>query len=304
MIPIYNIFAGLNYLNNFMKIALLTYQKQERYHHSDTEDEDMLLLKYLLNKGIAAEYAEWDDEAVQWQQYSHAVIKSTWDYQEKYDAFIQRIQAIQAAGVKVLNPAEIISWNSDKHYLQQIGHSLPIIDSVFINKGETTDAPALFDHFKAEKLIAKPCISAGARGTFIVHHNDNQAIERLTAATADEDYIIQPFMKEIFEGEWSFIFLGGQYSHSSLKSAGKDDFRVQHYHGGTFRAMEPAEKHIGAAAAYVDTFAKGCLYARVDGLLVNDEFRLMELELIEPYLFLATHPAALNNYYEALRKFL
>ncbi|MGY0035394.1 hypothetical protein [Pedobacter sp. NJ-S-72] len=108
-------------------------------------------------------------------------------------------------------------------------------------------------------------------------------------------------MKEIQNGELSYIFLGGEFSHSVLKLPGEGDFRVQHYHGGTIRATEKNTRdYILTAQAYVKKFAAGCLYARVDGLIVNGVFHLMELELIEPYLFLNNYPEAFLRYYETL----
>ena len=82
------------------------------------------------------------------------------------------------------------------------------------------------------------------------------------------------------------MFFDGQYSHSALKIPKKGDFRVQHYHGGSILYPKPKSEHIQQAEKYVQGFAKGTLYARVDGILIDDVFFLMEIEMIEPYLFL------------------
>jgi glutathione synthase/RimK-type ligase-like ATP-grasp enzyme len=117
--------------------------------------------------------------------------------------------------------------------------------------------------------------------------------------------MIQPFLKEIEdEGEWSLLFFNGQYSHSLLKKAKSGDFRVQHYLGGSIHPQSPSEEQIAVAKQYVTLFAKCCLYARVDGVYVNGAFNLMELELIEPFLFLFTHPQAYENYAKALKSML
>ena len=115
-----------------------------------------------------------------------------------------------------------------------------------------------------------------------------------------ESYFVQPFMREIFEGEWALMFFNGKYSHCVLKMPGSGDYRVQHYHGGSVNAATPHPAYIASAGAYVAQFAPGSLYARVDGIIVNGEFHLMELELIEPFLYLDTDPDAHERFYEAV----
>jgi hypothetical protein len=102
-------------------------------------------------------------------------------------------------------------------------------------------------------------------------------------------------------GEWSFIFLNGNYSHSLIKKAKPGDFRVQPAHGGSVHPQKPVENLIATAQQYVDLFVRNCLYACVDGTFVNGDFLLMELELIEHFLFLNTDPESYDQYYQALR---
>jgi glutathione synthase/RimK-type ligase-like ATP-grasp enzyme len=115
--------------------------------------------------------------------------------------------------------------------------------------------------------------------------------------------MLQPFIQEIeLEGEWSFIFFASQFSHALIKKAKAGDFRVQSSFGGTVHPQDPSQHLLDSAQQYVDQFAKGCLYARVDGTIVNGKLMLMELELIEPFLFLDTNKKSLENYYQALIK--
>ncbi len=107
-------------------------------------------------------------------------------------------------------------------------------------------------------------------------------------------------MPQIFDGEWALMFFNGKYSHCVLKMPAEDDFRVQHYHGGSMRPAEPNPEFITSAAVYVSQFAPGALYTRVDGIICNGEFHLMELELIEPFLYLDTDPGAQERFYEAV----
>jgi glutathione synthase/RimK-type ligase-like ATP-grasp enzyme len=115
----------------------------------------------------------------------------------------------------------------------------------------------------------------------------------------------QPFLPQIQEeGEWSFVFFNGKFSHSLLKKAKPGDFRVQHYLGGTIHSAQAPAHLLKEATAYAEAFAKSCLYVRVDGLEVDKHFMLMELELIEPFLFLFTHPQGYENYYTGLMQLL
>jgi glutathione synthase/RimK-type ligase-like ATP-grasp enzyme len=284
-----------------MKIAYVSYQIQEKYT-SATVDEDKTLLDFLTNKGLSIERVIWNDPAADWKSYDVAIIKSPWDYHEHITEFKQWLDHLESLNVKLLNPYEHVRWNMDKHYLGEIAASgLAVIPSFFLEKGDRLDLNALTAHFNTEKLIIKPCISAGAKNTFILTAQNLADYEaQINGLLLEEAFLAQPFMPEIHYGEWSFLFFNGVYSHSLLKIPKDGDFRVQSYHGGSVNAQEGVDKHIQSAAAYVEQYAQGCLYARVDGLIVNGELNLMELELIEPYLFLDTHEEASENYYKAL----
>lgn len=285
----------------FMKIAYVSYQIQEKYT-SATVDEDKSLLDFLTGKGLSIARVIWNDLAVDWKNYDVAVIKSPWDYHEHIAEFRQWLDHLESLNVKLLNPYERVRWNMDKHYLGEIAASgLSVIPSFFLEKGARLNLNALSTYFNTEKLIIKPCISAGAKNTYILtaqNLTDQEA--QINGLLQEETFVAQPFMPEIHNGEWSFLFFNGKYSHCLLKVPKDGDFRVQSYHGGSVNVQESVDKHIKSATAYVEQYAKGCLYARVDGLIVNGALSLMELELIEPYLFLDTHQEAFESYYQAL----
>jgi glutathione synthase/RimK-type ligase-like ATP-grasp enzyme len=209
--------------------------------------------------------------------------------------------------VPLLNLSHIIRWNADKHYLAEIEASgLSVTPTLFLEKGQEADLALCLDRFKTDKLVIKPCISGGSKHTFAINKEEiGETYTKLQPLLRQESFMVQPFLHQIQqEGEWSFVFFNGQFSHSLLKKAHPGDFRVQHYLGGSIHAG-PAPAHLlKEATAYVEAFAKDCLYARVDGLKVNNHFMLMELELIEPFLFLFTHPGSYENYFQALKKLI
>lgn len=284
-----------------MKIALVSYKKQEKFAQGVTNDEDTELLNFLTGKGLDVVPVIWNDNHVDWSTFNVAVIKSPWDYHNHLTEFLTWLNTLEKLSIKVLNPVEIIQWNSHKKYLRDIAQNgLPVIAAEFLDKGSDFD-DRFFEMFGTDKLVVKPCVSAGAQNTLTVDKNNlKERTEEIQQLLKAEDYIVQPFVEEIKNGEWSFLFFNGQYSHCSLKTPKKDDFRVQHYHGGSISYPTPDPLHIEQAGAYLKTLPQSTLYARVDGVLINNSFTLMELELIEPYLFLNGDRNLLENYYRAL----
>lgn len=286
-----------------MKIAFVGYEVQQKHTADTQEDEDSLLFSLLSQKGLDIHRAIWDDPKVRWEDFGLVLIKSPWDYFEKFSQFNQWLDKIAAAGIRMLNPYSIIKWNSDKHYLQEmISDGFDVIPSAIIESGAIANLAPFFSQFNTQQLIIKPCVSGGARNTFTVTpHNLPELQPKIDALVQEEAYLVQPFIKEIeTAGEWSFIFFNGALSHCVVKRPRSGDFRVQLAHGGSVHIATPQPDHVQRATAFVERFAKGCLYARVDAVIIDNVLTLMELELIEPYLFLGTVPGGYENYAAAL----
>ncbi|AZB00868.1 hypothetical protein EG359_15180 [Chryseobacterium joostei] len=284
-----------------MKITIVGYKKEARLSQGVANDEDTELINFLKGKGLDVVPTIWNDENVNWSSFDVAIIKSPWDYHNHLEEFLDWLERVEDLGVKVLNPVEIITWNSDKHYLKDISEKgLPVIPAEYLDKDSSFDNH-FFDLFKTDKLVVKPCVSAGAQNTITVSKdNFNERSTEIEQLLKEQDYMVQPFVEEIKNGEWSFLFFNGKYSHCSLKTPKEGDFRVQHYHGGSISYPAPEPLHVEQAGAYLKSLPQSTLYARVDGVLINNSFYLMELELIEPYLFLNEDHHLLENYYEAL----
>lgn len=286
-----------------MKFALITYDDQGSYTSSRNEDD--LLIDFLSNKGIVIEKVIWNKPDVNWTNYDFLLLKSPWDYFNLIEDFNKWLRHLKESNIKVLNPVSTVLWNSDKHYLLDIEESgLKIVCSYFLEKGSQINLEDFFDLFNRDRIIVKPAVSGGSKNTFKVNRDNVKEInDYLQQLISEEAFIVQPFYNEIVEqGEWSFVFFGGEFSHALLKTAKAGDFRVQHSFGGSIHPQYPDQQQILVAKKYVEQFAKGCLYARVDGIFVNDEFLLMELELIEPFLFLESNERSFENYYQALLK--
>ena len=288
-----------------MKLAFVGNALQEKFSQGVSNDEDTDLLNFLKAKGLDVSIVIWNDNQVNWSDYQVVIIKSPWDYHEHVSDFCKWLDYLESLHIKVLNPADIIKWNSNKHYLKEIqDKGLPVIPTEYVTKGNEFSSH-FFEIFNTRNLVVKPCVSAGAKNTITI--NEDRIIEKtemINSLLAEEDFMVQPFVDEIKDGEWSFLFFSGKYSHCVLKTPKQDDFRVQHYHGGTISYPKPNPLHIAQAEEYVRYLPQQTLYARVDGVLIDNAFQLMELELIEPYLFLNSDPVLFENYYQALIQYI
>ncbi len=285
-------------------VAIATYVSTGAYD-SNTVDEDALLSKLLQELGISHQLLAWSDPDIDWSQFTHVLIKSTWDYFDYYPEFLAWLDKLEALGTSVLNPVATLRWNSSKNYLLELkAKGYPCVAGQILPKGTVISLEELHDAIQADTLVVKPLVSGGAKNTLKISRGAGKEMEqKIASLLQEEDFLVQPYIPEIVAvGEYSLIFFNAEFSHAVLKSPAVDDFRVQHYFGGTIQEIQPDSSMLASAQALVDTFAKDSLYARVDGVEIDGLFHLMELELIEPYLFLGLSEKAIPNYKAALQK--
>jgi len=283
------------------RIALATSSK-----YPELTDDDRLLLEPLAQRNIQAEPAIWNDASCNWSSYDAVVIRSCWDYHLQPEKFLHWIADLEALNVPVFNSADIIRWNVNKTYLRDLeAKGIAIVPTLWPEPGDQGSLEDKLREMAWPKAVVKPRISATACRTQLVTAND-----AATAQTLFDDLrrgpgvMLQKFMDGIAgEGEWSVIFFAGVFSHALLKKPRQGDFRVQNDFGGTAELADPPAHVLSTATHAVQTGAP-TLYARVDGVVDEGTFRLMELELIEPALFLADHPQASNRLADAIAKVL
>lgn len=216
---------------------------------------------------------------------AEALTLLVWGYHLDPAAWFERIAGWEAAGVRLHNPAAALRWNTAKTYLCELeAAGAPVIPTLAVEDATTADLDAARRRFGTDVLVVKPQIGASAHGAEIVRPGEQPSLR--------EPAIIQPYYPSVrTKGELSLMFFGGRYSHAVRKRPGADDFRVQEEHGGSSVAVEAPPKAIRAAEQVLAVAPQGLTYARVD--LLPDaagNHRLMELELIEPQLFLAHAP--------------
>ncbi len=260
-------------------------------------DGERELLAALRALGVDAEPAVWDDPNVGWGRYGAVVVRATWDYHKKVEAFRAWIDRVEASGAALWNPAGVLRANMDKRYLRRLETAgVKTVPTAWVERA----APRSLNEILAERgwdeAVIKPVVSASAYLTRRVTRRAPGAQAALDAALAQSDAMVQPFLPEIVEeGEWSFIFLDGEFSHAVLKAPACGDFRVQAEHGGRALRRDPPDGLLDQACRAAKAGGGGLLYARVDGVRRGMDFLLIELELIEPYLFLDLAPGAVER---------
>jgi glutathione synthase/RimK-type ligase-like ATP-grasp enzyme len=257
--------------------------------------EDQLLQMELENKGLKVCKKNWADPNFDWFSTTYAIFRTTWDYFERFDEFFTWIDKTKHK-TTFINTTEIINWNIDKHYLQDLaGNGINIIPTLFIEKDDKIDLKELFKQTKWSEAVIKPAISGAARHTYRITPNNCIFYEDIFQQLIKEKCMLfQEFMNNItLDGEISLILIGGRYTHSVRKIAKKDDFRVQDDHGGKVVEHKASSEEIKFAKECV----KGCpfypIYARVDMIYNNNnQPSLIELELIEPELWFRNNTEA------------
>ena len=229
---------------------------------------------------------DWRAPLAELAAFDLAYLGTPWDYTEAKDEFLERLEALEAAGVVVANPVEVIRWNSDKLYLKELAARGAVsIPTLWPDSAGPADVLAAFDHFGCDRLVVKRRVGAGAIG------QDSFSRDAPPPADwrMDQAAMIQPFLPAIqSEGEHSFIFVDGQFSHGLIKQASGGDYRIQSLYGGIEIAVEPAPADRQAAEAVMAMlpFAAAPLYARIDMVRLDDgALAVIEAEVIEPYLY-------------------
>jgi hypothetical protein len=282
------------------RIALATYAAEPTLYREETE-----LLPLLRARGIEAEAVIWNDPTADWGRFDAVVLRSTWDYFQRYPEFCAWLAGLERARVRVHNAPSLVRWNSDKMYLRDLERrGARILPTVFCEAGQPADLSAILRTSGWENAVLKPSVSGGAYRTYRVRADaaaEHQS--EMDALLATTGVLVQPFFPEIqTDGEWSFVFFDGALSHTVRKRAVAGEYRVQTQYGGPFTLVEPAPWLVDQARRVLDLRPEAPAYARVDGLVRGRDFYLMEAELIEPYLYLSAAPGSEDRCAQLLEK--
>lgn len=270
---------------------------------------DHIAIEPLAKLGWQTLVIPWQQAKVNWSEYDVVVIRSTWDYQDNADEFINVLTVIDKSAAVLLNSLKTVQWNISKTYLKQLAQQgIAIVPTCWhhtfdLNK-ILNDITQLQHRYSCAEFIIKPCVSAGSFDTFrLSQQNIVEQSAQLMQCFNNRDFMLQPFVPDILaEGEYSLFFFNNQLSHSILKKPKSGDFRVQEEYGGHLSLITPDEALLDAAQKAISTIQDTPLYVRVDMVKYQGEYVLMELELIEPSLYFNIDPTAAQRFADALEK--
>lgn len=261
--------------------------------------DDHRLLEALRERGVDAEAVAWSDPTVDWSRYDAAVLRSTWDYVDHLDAFLEATDGIAHSGCLLLNPVDAVRWNADKRYLDDLERmGVPIVPVVRGRRVDAARVLAAVDDAGWDELVVKPAIGVGGSGVVRTTASDLAAM--LEALPHDAEVMVQPFAASIVaEGELSFAFLGGTHSHVLRKRPAAGDFRAHGIYGGSIERVVPDPDDLAAVEAMLAVLPFDLLYARFDVVRFGGRLGVLELELIEPMLYLDLAPGSAGRLAEA-----
>jgi glutathione synthase/RimK-type ligase-like ATP-grasp enzyme len=269
-----------------MKIAYLSSQVTQPgspIRRSDAFEHDYMmraLRPEFAERGMDIEDVCWDESFADWASFDAALIGTTWDYWDRQDEFLSTLEMIESQ-THLFNPSALVRWNSNKTYLKDLAsRGANLIPTLWIDHMSEASYRNAFSELGETRLVFKRQVGAGASGQHLLNSGD-------PAPKMPHPMMVQPFLPTIqTEGELSFIFIGGELSHALIKRAKPGDYRIQSTYGGQEETVEPSRTDLHAARAVLETLDEPPLYARVDMLRHPDgSLLLMELELIEPYLY-------------------
>jgi glutathione synthase/RimK-type ligase-like ATP-grasp enzyme len=262
--------------------------------HFPAGDADDALLTAALPE---ARWAVWDDPGVDWDAFDLVVIRSTWDYQDRHDEFLDWVRSVP----RLVNPRAVVEWNTDKRYLAELPGA---VDTTFLAPGDPFAAPA-------GEYVVKPSVSAGSRDTARYAPGEDARAAALVARIHANGRIamVQPYVDTVdHDGETALLFFDGAYSHAIRKGPLLTPGADPHddvFAAEDITAREPsddertvAERVVGHVRGRFGDLA----YVRVDLVRGGDGPRLLELELTEPSLFFLQCPGAAERFAAAIRR--
>jgi len=276
------------------EVALVTCA-DERYQ----EPEVHVAADALRAAGVSADVVSWDEDR-DWGAYELVVVRTPWDYFDRVTQFLDWAARVERE-TSLVNPADVLRWNSHKGYLAEFtAKSVPTVPTRLV-PGPSTDVADQIREVPWEEIVVKPAVDGGARHAWR-GRRDDPSLSRVAERLTDHgDVVVQPFVPAIVDGERSLVFLGGRFSHAVRKVPKAGDYRSQRHLGGREVDHEPDSAELQVALAAMAAAPGRLTYARVDLVEWEGAPVLIELEVIEPDLFLRDVPERVDRFVEVVR---
>lgn len=268
-------------------IAIATSQE-----YLDLNPDDLIFLEYL-KKDFRIVPAVWNDPTIRWAEFDGIMIRSCWDahiYYEEYEKWLKKI-----APLNVWNPVSVLQWGFKKRYLLELASKgISIIPTEFVFERSKVQLLELMREKNWSEIVIKPEISASAFETFRGSSSNMSEVQaEFDRINKMRPCLIQSFMPEIQdEGELSFLFFEKEFHYAIRKKPNKGDFRSQRDFGARSERFYPDPEIVDQARRVVNAVDSDLLYARVDVVVRQRKIYLMELEVLDPNLFLEHVPEA------------
>ncbi len=250
----------------------------------------------------------WRTDKVDWDRFDAVYIGTPWDYPEDPEHFMRVLESVDRSGAILINDIELVRWTIPKTYLRDLeDKGASIVPSIWGDEMNPEALDAAFKHFSVDKIIVKPVISTNATDTYLLEReNIPRTAIQLRDIFADRPYVMQPFIENIqSEGEFSLFYFTNNFSHAIQKTPKRDDFRVQEEHGADIYAVKPEPALLESADKIMQLVDPIPVYARADFVRGPDgRFLVMELELIEPSLYLRMDAEAPRRFAEAFDEYV
>ena len=267
-------------------------------------ESDQKLIPLFKKYNINAKAVIWDDDSIDWTTFDYLLFRNTWDYYQKENTFNDWLKKMESLGIKTLNPLAVIQQNKHKFYLKELEKKgVLILPTIFLEKNSKKNLENILPE-SWKKIVIKPAFSAGSYLTKLVDSSELEPIQKeFEEHFETKDFLLQEFRPEIKElGETSLIFFNGNFSHAINKKPVEGDFRVQIQYGGNYTLVEPSIELITQAQAILKQIPEKLLYARIDGIVKDNQLHLMEIELIEPDLYFDIAIGSRERFVEAFLK--
>ncbi|MBS1956515.1 MAG: hypothetical protein JST89_20170 [Cyanobacteria bacterium SZAS-4] len=261
--------------------------------------DDRFVAEELERRGFRCAIADWRDQTIDWANAGICVLRSTWDYHLHYEEFLAWLTKVSSQ-TTLWNDCELVRWNSNKRYLLDLEKaSIPIVPTVLFERSKPVHVDAVLDQHGWTKGILKPVVGLSTFGVRKIERSQTDIQAHLDGMLETSDVLLQPFIDTVHErGERALVFLGGEYSHTIRKSA----FQPLAQAGEAGETLEHAdEAELQLARQVLAEVKKPVAFARVD--LIRDASGrdlLMELELVEPSLYLNMFPQAVSKFADTL----
>lgn len=240
--------------------------------------------------GWHVETIVWRHANEDWGSFDAVYIGTPWDYPDAPAEFLELLRRIDNSSALLINELALVEWTIPKTYLRDLERrGADIVPSDFPDEFSIDAVREALDRFAADELIVKPVVSTNAKNTFRLRRDELHACEEALLNTfSGQAAIIQPFVAEILSsGEYSLFYLGGKFSHAIRKVPASGDFRVQEEYGAAIELIDPSAGLVAAGDRVIGLVEPAPVYARVDFVAGREgRFLLMELELIEPSMYL------------------